>query len=803
MSGRWRWLSRAAGALLLGPWVALGVCAASKDVPPELLAGAGPNQGEVADRNSVRITDRTGTLLAELRDEQGKRQRRLALPDFGPIVPSAVIAAEDGRFYTHVGVDPLATSRALFTSLARARVVSGASTLTQQLARVLVGAPRTWRGKLDVMALALRIEAELPKRRILEEYLNRIEFGPNVQGVEAAAWTYFDKPASALSLAEAALLASVPRGPTLYDPRRNPGRLLERRDWVLSRMLELGLATEDEVRVAKAELFTLSPRFRSGSAPHFVQAVRSGRVDPCGAALPLPDAAVEVRTTLIADLQREITEAARATVRELEPKGVSAAAVVVLDNRSGDVLAYVGSPDAADVARLGGNDGVAARRQPGSTLKPFVYELGFEQLGLTPATVMPDVETSFTTAGGDPYRPRNYDQRFHGPVLARDALGNSLNVPAVWLTDRLGPQRVLERLRAVGLCSLTESSLHYGVAIALGDGEVSLFELATAYAVLARGGELRAPRAVLSIELAGGGELSFEPAPERRILARDASDLVVHILRDPRARSASFGERTVFDLPFEVAAKTGTSKGFRDNWAVGFTPELTVAVWVGNFDGSAMRGVSGISGAGPLFRSAMLAAARYVPASPFALPSDAREAQVCSLSGLAAGALCSHTRRELVPRDASLAACDFHESVRVDTKSGLRAGPACTTDVEERVFERFPPAFVPWARSVGRDLAPETFPTRCPGELVQGERDELRVLYPEDGARFFIDTRASHINVRAVFPAQATDRGFRVDGRAVAADAQGSALITLAVGEHSVVATASGRTSATVSFHVE
>lgn len=772
----------AAGTVVL-PFAVLGGLAATTPIPDGMDAA----RADTADRNSLRVTDRTGTVLAEVRDEAGMRERRLPLSELGDPIQRAILAAEDARFYGHPGVDPLAMIRAAATSALEGHVVSGASTLTQQLARHLLSAPRTLRSKIEVMALAVRLEATYPKRRILEAYLNRIEFGPNVRGVEAASWRYFGKPARSLSLGEAAALASIPRGPTLYDPNRNPTALLARRNRILDRMARHGLSDDAEVRIAKAEQLVVGGRFRSASAPHFVAALTSGGVDPCRPAMAIPADAVAVETTLLADLQREIEQAARATVRQLESRAVTAASVVVLSNDTGDVLAYVGSPDALDEAHLGGNDGCLAKRQPGSTLKPFIYGLAMEELSMTPATLLPDVELSFVTPDGSAFRPNNYDERFHGPVMLRHALGNSFNVPAVWLAERLGPSAVLERLHAARFCSLTASASHYGVGIALGDGEVTLVELATAYATLARGGRSVVPRSILSIERAASARIVPESPVSEQVFDAKRASLVTDILRDRKARLSSFGEETVFDLPFEVAAKTGTSKGYRDNWAVGYTPELTVAVWVGNFDGSPMKDVSGVTGAGPLFRQAMLAASRYFAPTSFDEP-DARRVSVCALSGRLPGPHCPHERKELIPNDVALETCDMHVSVTVDTKTGERAGPSCDTDVEARIFEHYPPLLMPWARATARNLVPATFSKRCPGPSTPST-DTLRILYPHDGARFYLtDAAPSFIRVTATFAQGATSARFLLDGRPIEIDDKHRGLVKLEIGNHTLVA---------------
>jgi len=296
------------------------------------------------------------------------------------------------------------------------------------------------------------------------------------------------------------------------------------------------------------------------------------------------------------------------------------------------------------------------------------------------------------------YAPMNYDERFHGPVRLRDALGSSLNVPAVWATEEIGVPEVLGRLRALGL-GLDRGDDWYGPAIALGDGEVTLLELANAYATVARGGTWRPVRAVRGVVRSTGRvEAATSPGEERRVMPEAVAEVVADVLADPRARVAAFGAESALDLPFDVAAKTGTSKGSRDNWTVGFTREVTVAVWVGNFDGSAMRGTSGISGAAPLFHAAMDAAMRGREPRGLRLADRAQHdealvpVEVCPLSGGRPTHACPHAVREWMPRAAreALRPCEMHETVRVDRRNGLRAGPACPPAfVAERTFERY------------------------------------------------------------------------------------------------------------------
>ena len=792
-------------ALVVAPWILLAIAAAFTPLPPELSASRPPSTGVV-------LRDRHGVVLRELRADDGSRARWLAIGDMGDRAPRAVVAAEDTRFSHHPGVDPLAIVRAVGQLVVHRRVVSGASTLTQQLARNLVPRPRTVRGKLAEAALAVRIEASLSKRRILEQYMNRVSFGPGLRGIEAASRFYFDKPTRDLSLAEAAALAGIPRGPALYDPLRGTARLRRRRDRVLDRMLAAGLASREDVERARAEPIVIAPAGGGQGAPHLVRALMAGSLD---AGLgPLRNRTREITLTIDRALQRELEVLAIDAVRSLSSRQVSAAAIVAIESATGEILAYVGSPDIEDAARLGQNDGVLALRQPGSTLKPFVYGLAMERLGFTAATVLPDVELSLPMKDGS-FRPNNYDGRFHGPVRLREALANSYNVPAVFTADALGARGILARLVDLGIGTLREDPDFYGAAIALGDGEVRLLDLASAYATLARGGVAIPPVAVKAAIDKQGLPIDLPRAAPRRVLDESATFVITDILADKSARLASFGEGSVLTLPFPVAVKTGTSKGFRDNYTVGFTPEVTVGVWVGNFDGSPMSGVSGVTGAGPLFHDAMLAAARSRRRRAFDRPpSGIGEMEICSLSGARPTPACEHTRREIfrVQEGERLPAaeCEVHARVSIDRRNGLLAGRGCpAAHVEERVFERYDARLAAWARAASRPIAPEAWSPLCPpspDEATPIAKGRVRIVYPTDGSRFSIDPGASAkqaLRMRADVPPGVAEARFVIDGHSHVVRAPFSLSWPLAAGSHRLRVEAGPAGSDEVAFDVE
>jgi penicillin-binding protein 1C len=568
---------------------------------------------------SVTLLDRNGLALRTTRSPHGARGGWLPIERIDPDVIRAFIAAEDQRFYRHRGIDVRAIGRALRDNVRQRRVVSGASTITMQTVRLLRGTGRDWRGKLAQALWALRLEAHLEKNDILERYLNRVPLGEGTIGVPAAAALYFEASAGELSVGQAALLAGFARTPARDNMIASATRARARREFVLDRMQQLGYIAAADVAAAAAEPVSARNAPARFLAPHFTTRVLSRL--PAAITGPQP-------TTLDLDLQTALEAEVRHTVATLKDRAAAHAAVVVIENGTGDVLAWVGSPDFfADTA--GQVDMVVSRRQPGSTLKPFLYGLAFDR-GFAAATVLPDVPRTYATAGG-PYRPQNYDRRFRGPVRAREALASSYNVPAVELTERLGTGALLQTLQDAGFRSLSRPADHYGLGLALGNGDVTLLELANAYRGIANGGVWR-PYHLLA------DPADVEAAAERRFMTTSSAALVLDILSDPVARTGGFGSDTPLDFPFRTAAKTGTSRHYTDNWAVAVTARFTVAVWVGNFSGRPMQRVSGITGAGPLLQRSVLETARRFAPGNLVDPERAglAAAPVCILSGLRA-----------------------------------------------------------------------------------------------------------------------------------------------------------------------
>ncbi len=477
MRRRRRWIA-AAGALAL---VLAAVGSLYWPIPRRRL-----DPGPVV---SLRLTDRGGQLLREVLSDDGGRCRWVGLADISPFLLQATVASEDKSFFAHPGVDVSAVLRAFWQNLRGRRVVSGASTITQQVVRNIWRFPRTLPSKVREAWLAVRLDHTLSKEGILLQYLNRISYGNQAFGIEAASRLYFDKPCSGLSLAESAFLAAVPRAPTVLNPYRNFAGVKRRQEDILRRMRGLGYIDGTVLARTLAEPVGLLPASERFRAPHFCDWILASIPRDAKPRL------AEIRTTLDGGLQAKVETLLRNGLARLEGKGVTNAAAIVLDNASGDVLAMAGSRDFFDAVHDGQVNGALAPRQPGSTLKPITYGLGLER-GLTAATILEDDPTPFATPGGA-FAPDNYDESFHGAIRLRSALASSYNVPAVAVLQALGPDLLYAKLRELGFSGLKQPPGFYGVGLTLGNAEASLLELVRAYAALAREGLYRGERSVL------------------------------------------------------------------------------------------------------------------------------------------------------------------------------------------------------------------------------------------------------------------------------------------------------------------
>jgi len=745
---------------------------------------------------ALAVADRHGAPLRLVPGVTGERFLPVDLARVSPHLVGAVLAAEDRRFFAHPGVDPLAVARAAWQNLRARRVVSGGSTLTMQLARLLDPRRRSLAAKLAQAALALRLEAALTKREILAAYLERAPMGNRLVGFEAAAAAYLGKPCSQLSPAEAALLAAIPRAPSAVNPWADAAALRRRRDAVLARMADGGALDAVAHAAARAEPAVLAADPFRYPAPHFLARVDDELAER-------RRRAARVIATLDPELQRRVETIVRRHLGELAAHGVGHMAAAVLDVERGEWLAMEGSGGFWD--RPGGQrDGTRAARAPGSALKPFTYAAAFDG-ALSPATVLPDVARSFVWSTGT-WTPRNYDDRYHGPLRARVALACSVNVPAAFALAEVGPAALLATLRAAGVTTLARSPEHYGLGLTLGGGEVRLDELVTAYAALLRGGVWRPATAIRAARDAAGALLPAPAPAERRVCSAEAAAQVVDILADPDARAPAFGEWSVLRLPFPAAVKTGTSEGFRDNWCLGGTREVAVGVWCGNFDRTAMGNVSGVAGAGAAWREIVLAWAELAhPGEDLAAaatlappPETLARTRVCALSGLVPGPDCPATVAELLrPAQRPRAACAWHGR-----------------DKRGRAVVAWPPLYRAWAAEQGLVVEGAVTVAAAAGAPVPAltpfdaaGRAAVAVAAPADGDAFVLSPelprRFQSLELRCAVAGAPAEVVWEVDGREHArVAAPYTASWRLEPGEHRIQAVAGGRRSAPVRVSV-
>jgi penicillin-binding protein 1C len=696
----------------------------------------------------VELLDRSGQTLRVVRPDGSPFRRQVAYGEIPQSLVQATLAAEDRRFWRHPGVDWRATARAAWQLARHRRAVSGASTITQQLIKLAEPRPRTLRTKLIEAVQALRLEQVWDKQQILAAYLNRLDYGNFNRGCAAAADFYFSTPLRDLSPAECALLAALPQAPTRLNPHAHFDRAVKRQHWILGQMRQAGWLTEAQFQRANLEPLHLAAARRVFEAPHFVDLVLSvasaqsllgdegASPEPPFATErptipPLPFRRGERRgegsviapvllTTLDLALNRFAETALRQHLSRLQAQHVSDGAIVVLDNLSGDVLALVGSENYFTPA-AGQVNGAWAPRSPGSTLKPFTYLLALER-GATPATVVADVPTEFATATGL-FAPVNYDRRCYGPMRYRVALANSLNISAVKVLASLGGAEPLQKLmQQCGLSTLGRPAEHYGLGLTIGNAEARLLELANAYACLARLGQYKPYRLLLDSSGGWGSPI----ADSRRSTACRVADpaaayLIADILSDNDARSLAFGSESALRFAFPVACKTGTSSDFRDNWAFGYTPEFTVGIWVGNFDGSPMKHISGVTGAAPLLHDLVEHLHEHYGTTWYSAPTNVVECWIHPIMGKRLNQPAERQSQDAI-KEKFLAS----NLPPLESPSDYEA-----TGINRQQAVRLGPEYCDWLASADNRLGNRA--------VLVSTRDSLRILFPLPGTVLYLD----------------------------------------------------------------
>jgi 1A family penicillin-binding protein len=795
------------GVLALAGWTYVNLIG---DLPPpgSLITRAAPD--------TTKIYDRNGRLLYEILDPRAGRRTHVPLNDIPLSLREAAIAVEDSNFYENPGIDPVGIARAAIQDLRARRIVAGGSTITQQLARdVLLSKEerdsRTLTRKLREAFLALRMTRTYSKNQILDMYLNNVYFGNLSYGVEAAAQTYFDKPARDLDLAQSALLAGLIQSPALYNPLVDLDAAKARQQVVLGLMVKNGFVTEAQAQLAETEPlhFASSTPASTLRAPHFVTYVRNLLEERYGAE-QVNHGGLRVVTTLDLDLQdqaqtiiqEQLAELQRQTLEGAPDYNVHDAALVAIDPSNGQILAMVGSANYFDQSIDGAVNVALADRQPGSAIKPVTYATAFAQ-DLTPASVFSDVPTTFITKEGQAYQPQNYDLTWHGPISLRQALATSSNMAAVKVLDHVGIPAMIDTAKRLGISTFNDSE-RFGLAITLGGGEVKLLELTAAYAAFANSGARVDPVPILSVN----GQPWQTDNHSEQAVSPQVAYLITNILSDDAARIPAFGEDSVLKLARPAAAKTGTTTDFRDNWTVGYTPDLAVGVWVGNADNTPMYKISGITGAGPIWHDFMEQAERGKPILDFARPSGIVNVAVCATSGLLPTPDCPRVRDEVfIDGTQPTRLDDTYRPIAIDAASGLLWANGCRGARIEYVYHILPPDALDWGRKQGIPQPPEM---NCLGHVANsgiqiagednGESDiatsKLVVTSPAPNSIFTLSPQIplnlQRIDISARLGATDVPRQveLHVDGQTIATFASPPyrALWQLAVGDHTIQA---------------
>lgn len=684
---------------------------------------------------TTKIFSRDGVLLWEVYDPRGGNRQVVRLEDISPHLINATIALEDKTFYDNPGVDLRGITRAAFENLRSGEIVGGGSSITQQLVKLVAIEPeerfvQSYDRKIKEVILAIELSSSYDKDTILEWYLNTINYGRLAYGAQAASAEYFGKSARDLSVAEAAMLAMLPNAPALYDPYTEPESAIERQQIVLNRMFEEGYITFDEYQSALEEPVLeqlVQPENYEISAPHFTLYVQQKLEEQYGRDL-LYRGGLTVVTTLDYGLYLEQEQMAREHIAEIQSQGIDAsnAAVVTLNPRTGEIISMVGSLDYNN-ADIDGNINMAvAPRQPGSSVKPYTYLTALAN-GYTLASMVWDVRTVFNDFPNPNYVPENYERDYRGPVLFRDALQLSLNIPAVKVMDLVGIDNVIDTMHRMGINGLRREDV--GLSLTLGGGEVSLLDHVYAFSVMANNGvmvgepvpELKQrpgyrelqPVAILRVEDARGEVIHAYLQPEtRQIISPQLAFLMQNAMSDNEARIPAFGEPNPLTLPDRpVAAKTGSTNDFRDGWTLGYTPQYVTGVWVGNADFRVMtrdEPAPGSKVAAPIWQRIMMRLHEGEPVENFTVPPGIVQVQVCARSGLLPTPSCPEVRTEIFIEGTQPTTPDtLFQAFRICGDSSRLATVFCPPEqVQSRVFMMIPPEAVDWARASNIPLPP-------------------------------------------------------------------------------------------------
>jgi 1A family penicillin-binding protein len=593
------------------------------------------------------ILDRNGKVLYQVHGASTRVQA--SINDMPKSLINATLAAEDPKFYEQPAISWRGTARAIYKDILHREAIEGGSTLTQQLVKNTLLAPnRSFLRKAQEIVLATRVEKRYTKDEIMEMYLNGIYYGQGSYGVGAASKTYFKKDYKDLTLSESALLAGLPLGPSRFDPTADPSLAKQRRDYVLGRMQSLGLITQEQEDTAKQEPIIAYARQIGIQAPGFVFFVLDQLREQYGDDT-LKYGGLTVYTTLDLDKQRIGENIVSSQIGRLVRRNVTNGALVSLNPKNGEILSMVGSANYND-PNFGAINMTTSLRQPGSSIKPLVYLSAFTK-GYTPATVVDDLPVTYKDGTGV-YQPNNYDMKWRGKITLREALGNSLNIPAIHVLEHIGIPEALSFMRKLGITTLSEDASRYGLSLTLGSAEVKMIDLAAAYGVFANQGKSVTPIAIKQVLNRTGKDITKKPTTEiKQLVDPRYVAMLTSILSDDNARKMEFGLNSPLRLSRPAAAKTGTTTDFRDNWTAGYTPDIVTVTWAGNANNSQMNNVDGITGAAPIWHEYMEAVLAGTPVINFETPPGMTSVRLCKRDGGLANPWDSNSVTETIPNE--------------------------------------------------------------------------------------------------------------------------------------------------------
>ncbi len=727
-------------------------------------------------------------------DDQGDFLCYTPLASHSKNILNAVLTAEDRSFFSHPGLDAAAIMRAAWQNLASRRIVSGASTISQQLIRILKPRKRTWSAKISEALTALYLECRYDKKRILEFYLNAVPMFGNVRGFFLASLLLFKKTPDLLNLAESATLAAVVQSPGRLNPFSGAGnkRLRKRRDWLIREMLNAGHCTAREAELAFSENI---PDYRSQlpfKAPHFCDYITAARGAPKG----------NQRTTISQVMQDMLQSAIKSHLPRLARSGARQVCGMIVEAGNMKIRAMVGSAEFGPIA-AGFNNGCIAGRSGGSILKPFLYALALEK-GFYPSYVIADTMQPFKTPQGE-YLPYNADRRSYGPVTIRNALGNSLNISAVKMLNKIGIRDFFDFLVECQLLqAFTDAAKFYGLGLAIGNPELRMLDVVRAYGIFANEGRLKS--------------LSYQPedeVTEKQVLSAANAYLIFDILSDPAARLLTFGTPSFFKFRNRWALKTGTSTNYRDCWLVAFNKKFILALWVGNFDGSPTRSLSGATACGPLARNVIDELDRLPDQEFFQMPAGIKKVSVCSVSGQRPGQNCKLTGNDLIfGNENDLPECQFHRAtgevheLPADYARWIQ-GRSMVNDADPfrlfgnlRIFDAF--ELMGIGETAGEQIA-ASGPLVVRDKAYDADWNNIKIVSPHEGDRYILsNVTENFVQFRAIPEKPVTEIVWLVNGREfIRTPPPYEAYWPMREGEFTITAITGGEAAAEISITVE